>query len=123
VAANAFLIIRVNDDPGLGQKELGIRLHLAPSTVSRFIDMLAFKGHLTRCAIGKTARICSTQAGERLRKPIEGAWEGLHQRYAQVLGRKTGDALTAAIDKASQQLSDPKGFPIGQNPSCDTSRE
>ncbi|MEE8416834.1 MAG: MarR family transcriptional regulator [Desulfobacterales bacterium] len=36
--SHAFLMMLVNDNPGIGQKELCEQLHLAPSTVTRFID-------------------------------------------------------------------------------------
>lgn len=103
--SHAFLMMLVNDNPGIGQKELCERLHLAPSTVTRFIDALVYKGYLTRQTEGKASNVYATRAGEALRRPIEDAWKGLHQRYAKVLGLKEGDALTAMIDEAGQKLS------------------
>lgn len=104
--SHAFLMMQVNDYPGIGQKELCERLHLAPSTITRFIDALEYKGYLTRQTEGKATKIYATEAGKALRKPIEDAWKRLHQRYAEVLGLKEGDALTAMIDEAGQKLSD-----------------
>jgi DNA-binding MarR family transcriptional regulator len=103
--SHAYLVMLVNDYPGIGQKELCERLHLAPSTVTRFIDALVYKGYLTRQTKGKASNVYATKAGEALRKPIEEAWQELHQRYAKVLGLKEGDALTAMIDEAGQKLS------------------
>jgi DNA-binding MarR family transcriptional regulator len=103
--SSAFLMMLVNDQPGISQKELCEHLHLAPSTVTRFIDALVYKGYLTRRTEGKTSKVYSTQAGQQLSQPIEQAWKRLHQRYASVLGPKKGDALTAAIDAASDKLS------------------
>ena len=40
--SHAFLMMLVNDNPGIGQKELCEQLHLAPSTVTRFIDALVY---------------------------------------------------------------------------------
>ena len=105
--AHAFLMMLVNDNPGIGQKELCEQLHLAPSTVTRFIDALVYKGYLTRHADGKASKVYATDAGENLRKPIADAWKSLHQRYAKVLGLKEGDELTAMIDHASNKLSNP----------------
>jgi DNA-binding MarR family transcriptional regulator len=104
--SHAFLMMLVNDEPGIGQKELCARLHLAPSTVTRFIDALVYKGYLTRQTDGKTSKVFATRAGEKLRDPIENAWGALHRRYAKVLGLKKGDALTALIDEAGQKLSE-----------------
>lgn len=103
--SHAFLMMLVNDNPGIGQKELCEQLHLAPSTVTRFIDTLVYKGYLTRQTDGKASKVYATKEGENLRKPIEEAWKSLHQRYAKVLGLKKGDELTAMIDDASNKLS------------------
>ncbi len=102
--SHAFLMMLVNDNPGIGQKELCEQLHLAPSTVTRFIDTLVYKGFLTRQADGKASRVYATMEGENLRKPIADAWKNLHQRYADVLGVIKGDELTAMIDAASNKL-------------------
>ena len=101
----AFLMMLVNDNPGIGQKELGAQLHLAPSTVTRFIDSLVHRGYLARKSDGKVSRVYATEAGRSLRKPIAEAWKSLHQRYAKVLGLKKGDELTEMINTASGKLN------------------
>lgn len=53
--SHAFVMMLVNDHPGIGQKELCAQLHLAPSTVTRFIDALVQRGYLTRHADGKAS--------------------------------------------------------------------
>ena len=106
--SHAFLMMLVTDNPGIGQKELSTQLHLAPSTVTRFIDTLVFKGYLTRRSEGKASSVFPTEAGEQLRGAIDDAWKSLHQRYAGVLGLKAGDELTAMIDRAAAKLSNPK---------------
>lgn len=103
--SHAFLMMLATDHPGIGQSELCERLHLAPSTVTRFIDALVHKGYLIRKAEGKASMVHATPAGEALRAPIDAAWSALHQRYAKVLGLKEGDELTALIDEAGQKLS------------------
>lgn len=102
--SHAFLMMLVNDNPGIGQKELGEQLHLAPSTVTRFIDTLTYRGLLTRQTDGKATKVFATRDGAKLRKPIEDAWKNLHQRYARVLGLNEGDRLTSMIDDASRRL-------------------
>ena len=106
--SHAFLMMLVNDRPGIGQKELCEQLHLAPSTVTRFIDAMVHKGCLTRQIDGKLSRVYATDAGQALQADIACAWERLHQRYAKILGLKYGDALTAMIDDASLKLSEAK---------------
>ncbi len=103
--SHAFLMMLATDDPGIGQKEVSEQLHLAPSTVTRFVDTLVHKGYLTRQSEGKATRIYPTQAGEALQQPIADAWKSLHQRYARVLGLDEGDELTAMIDRAAARLA------------------
>ena len=104
--SHAFLMMLATDQPGIGQKELSEQLHLAPSTVTRFVDTLVHKGYLTRQSEGKATCVFPTEAGQALQAPIAHAWKSLHERYAKVLGRKEGDALTAIIDRAAAQLAD-----------------
>jgi DNA-binding MarR family transcriptional regulator len=103
--SHAFLMMLVNDRPGIGQKELCVQLHLAPSTVTRFIDAMVHKDYLTRQTDGKRSRVYATDDGQTLQADIVDAWERLRQRYAKILGLKYGDALTAMIDDASLKLS------------------
>jgi len=103
--SHAFLMMLVNDNPGVSQKELCEQLHLAPSTVTRFVDTLAYKGFLTRQTHGKASKVYATNEGANLRQPIEDAWKRLHRRYAAILGLKNGDKLTAMIDAASNKLN------------------
>lgn len=102
--SHAFLIMLVNDDPGILQKELCDQLNLAPSTVTRMIDSLVHRGYLIRQVKGKATMVFATREGEVLQQPIYEAWESLHLRYAKELGLKDGDELTARIDQASIKL-------------------
>lgn len=83
------------------------RLHLAPSTVTRFIDTLAYRGYLQRRSEGKISRVFATESGTALSAAITAAWRSLHARYSAVLGQAAGDELTARIDTASVKLSQP----------------
>lgn len=103
--AHAFLMMLVNDRPGIFQKELAENLQLAPSTVTRFIDSLVHKGLLRRETEGKASKVYSTGDGQALQATIEAAWKELHGAYAKVLGLREGDALTAMIDAASEKLN------------------
>ena len=102
--SHAFLMMQVVEQPGITQKALCAELHLAPSTVTRFVDALVHKGYLQRTAQGKTTRITATESGRRMHRPIMEAWKRLHMRYADILGREEGDALTREIGRAGTLL-------------------
>ena len=102
--SHAFLMMLTNETPGISPKELSGRLHLAPSTVTRFIDVLVYKGLLRRESEGKTIKIFATSEGQNLQQSIQDAWKRLHERYAAVLGREAGDDLALLRDQANQKL-------------------
>jgi DNA-binding MarR family transcriptional regulator len=102
--AGAFIIMLVDENPGLNQKELGGHLHLAQSTITRFIDKLESKGLITRRAEGKNSYIYPSKKGIAVRKDIERAWQRLYGRYSALLGVSDGEKLTALLDRAGDKL-------------------
>ena len=101
----AFLLTLVNTSPGISQKELASGLHIAPSTVSRFVDTLRGKGYLTKNIEGRSAFIFPTDAGRSLQADIEKVWHSLYERYSKILGREHGEMLTGLTASASRKLS------------------
>ena len=102
--SHAFLIMLVNEYPGIGPKRLGDHLNLAPSTVTRFVDALIYKGHLTKKSQGKNTSIEITDQGKELLVPIAGAWKNLYHQYSDSIGEQEGIALTATLDAAVKKL-------------------
>ena len=103
--SHAFLLMLVIERPGISQKELSEALHLAPSTVTRFVDSLQMqRGLVERRAKGKLAQIYPTDQGLKMRETIAKCWKGLYARYSEILGEERGCELTRAIDRASRKL-------------------
>ena len=100
----AFLLLLVNASPGICPTDLATELHLAPSTVTRFIDKLEAKGYLERRANGKTIGIYPSEKGTEMQETINRAWHELYTRYSIVLGEEYSRDLTQMIDEASQKL-------------------
>ena len=101
----AFLLTLVIDNPGVSQKELASQLHIAPSTVSRFVDTLVSRGFVTKTCEGRNTFIFPTDAGASLKPAIEKVWHGLYERYSKILGREQGKRLTELTASASKKLS------------------
>lgn len=101
--SHAFVLMAAAEDPGVGPGELATRLSLAPSTVTRLVDLLVSRGYLTRTAEGRTARLAPTPAGLALLKGVEKAWMRLHKTYSEILGPE-GDRLAADMDAACRKL-------------------
>lgn len=102
--SHAFLLMVVFDTPGITQRELAGQLQLAPSTITRFIDNLAYRGLLLREIDGKNSRITCTLAGYNLQPQLQAAWKNLYNRYSRVLGIDKGHSLTSLLDETSKNL-------------------
>jgi DNA-binding MarR family transcriptional regulator len=100
----AFLVMVVNERQGISQKELAGILHLAPSTITRFIDKLERKKIVRRTGEGKVSRVHPTEAGMKMQEKITGCWAALYERYSKILGKRNGEALTGLIDRAGLAL-------------------
>lgn len=104
--SHAFLVMVACNQPGIGPSELGQGLHLAPSTITRFVEHLENKGYLRRESHGRQVSVFPTPAGEALVPQLQAAWANLHDRYQAVLG-DSGHELAVAIDSAHRDLTDP----------------
>jgi DNA-binding MarR family transcriptional regulator len=102
--SHAFLMMLAIETPGITQKELSHALHLAPSTVTRFIDTLVNRGYLERKAHGKSVCVFPTEDGLALGDAIAHAWHSLYERYCRLLGPQAGDDLARRIDRAVGML-------------------
>ncbi len=102
--SHAFLLMLVNENPGIGQKALSDALHLTPSTVTRMIDSLVRREYLYRTREGRAVEVFPTSAGKDLQTPIAAAWKRLYHAYSECLGQDTGNELTAKIREAGDRL-------------------
>lgn len=102
----AFAIMLVNDQPGITIKELSEHLHLAHSTVVRFVDKLVHNGFVERKQGKKIVQIYPTDKAKRIQVDIEAAWKQLYSDYSDILGKDNGDKLTKDIFLANQRVED-----------------
>ncbi|RLQ93435.1 MarR family winged helix-turn-helix transcriptional regulator [Falsibacillus albus] len=100
----AFLIMAVIDQPGMTQKQLSEKLHIAPSTCTRFVDKLIVKQLVDRRQEGKLVYISPTEKGEQLLPDIKKCWKVLYIRYSDILGKEVGDQLSIDLHQLSNQL-------------------
>lgn len=100
----AFLLTLAVDSPGISQKELASQLHMAPSTVSRFVDALVTKQLIVKETEGRNTYIHPTDTGRELHPLIAKAWRGLYERYSEILGHEEGDLLAKMTADASRKL-------------------
>ena len=101
----AFVLMAVNSYPGIQPKELSEYLQLTPSTVTRLIDKLEFKGYLERKNCGRSTEIFPNQKSLELNDQIKSSWTALHKRYSSLVGEAGGKELTEKINQAIDDLT------------------
>ena len=100
----AFLLMTVSEKPGIQPKEISKKLQLTPSTITRLIEKMEYRGFLERKQSGRCTQVYATEAGLALHPKIKDAWQQLYQHYADVLGAEESNQLTADIYDAVTKL-------------------
>lgn len=100
----AFLLMTVNDKPGIQPKEISFQMQLTPSTVTRLVEKMESKGYLERKTVGRSTEVYPTESAKKLHPKIKKAWKDLFKAYAAVLGEDSSKDLTAAINQAAMKL-------------------
>ena len=83
--SHALILYIVNQYGTIHQKEIGEKLHLTPSTITRFVEKLEGKKLVSKSAEGKNVYIHTTQKGQQLQQEIILAWKQLHDWYGNIL--------------------------------------
>ena len=99
-----FLLMTVIERPGISQNLICEVLHIAPSTLTRFIDKLEGKGLVVRKSEGKNSFIYSTEKGIEFQESIEKARANLYNRYSEILGYEEADKLAKIVNDAFNRL-------------------
>ena len=101
----AFLIMTVNEKPGIQPKEISQNMQLTPSTVTRLVEKMENKGFVERKYVGRTTEVYPTKSGQSLQAKIKKAWKNLFDRYSDILGKEEAKKLTALAYEASQKIN------------------
>lgn len=100
----AYLIITINDFPGISQKELCKKLTIAPSTSTRFIDKLVKNNYVVRKPDGKHIFIYLTDKGISLCNEIYESLNKIYLRHLEILDESHSQQLIHLLHKASELM-------------------
>jgi MarR family transcriptional regulator, organic hydroperoxide resistance regulator len=100
----AFLIMSINNKPGIQPGEISNEMKLTPSTVTRLIEKMEYRGLLERRSNGKFTEVYTTQKGLEIIPQIKTCWMNLYKRYTDVLGEDKSSQLTSMIYEAVRKL-------------------
>jgi len=102
----AFVLMTVNDKPGIQPTEISQQMMLTPSTVTRLIDKLESKRYLKREYEGKQTKVFPTEKSLVLDKKLRESWHKLFVKYSDILGENMSIDLTSDISKAVGKLEE-----------------
>jgi DNA-binding MarR family transcriptional regulator len=100
----AFIIMTVNDNPGIHAGKLAEIMMLKPSTVTRLIEKLEKRKLLKRHTDGRITLINPTKKSLLMHKTIKASWHNLYKRYIKIIGEKEASGLTDKIFNAALKL-------------------
>lgn len=81
-------------------------LHLAPSTLTRFVEKLQIKGYVRVESEGRTNFVYLTDEGRALSGVVQDSWDQLHDSYFAILGEEHGDQLALELSQAADVLKE-----------------
>jgi DNA-binding MarR family transcriptional regulator len=102
--SHALILYLVNQEEELHQKEIGEKLHLTPSTITRFIEKLVRKKLVTKRTEGKNVFICSTEEGLLLQNEIISSWNRLNDTYKDILTEEEALQFITISSKLIEKL-------------------
>ena len=101
----AFVLMTVSSQPGIHPKDLSTHMQLTPSTVTRLVEKLEFRGLLKRKIAGRSTEIQLTSKGQKLIGVIEKSWGNLYERYSNQIGEEEAKELTLKMNDALDKLT------------------
>ncbi|WP_431159107.1 MarR family winged helix-turn-helix transcriptional regulator [Winogradskyella poriferorum] len=96
----AFLLMTVNDAPGIQPKAISRQMQLTPSTVTRLIEKMEYRGLLERKSVGRATEVFPTEKSLALKPELKKAWQSLYKQYNTILGKDEARQLTDDIYSA-----------------------
>lgn len=100
----AFILMTVNNHPGISPMEISRIMLLAPSTVTRFLDKMEEGHYIFREQHGKNIKVHPTQQGVDLKGELQSSWERLYLRYSTLLGKESSANLSTDLTDATLKL-------------------
>ena len=103
-APYVYLLIVVNQYPGITIKELGEKLDVAPSTCTRFVDALVKQGILTKTQEWKTVHVNLTDLGKEKTDLIDSRIKAFREKCTEIISNDEYEQLASAMCEASDRF-------------------
>lgn len=93
----AFLLMVINEKPGIQPKNIAETMQLSQSTITRLIEKLELKNFAIRRTEGKNTKVTPTEKSLLLQPELDAAWLKIYNRYTEILGNDYSTNLTSQI--------------------------
>lgn len=104
-ASYVELLLILKERGETGQSELAESLHLAPSTITRFLARLEKRGWVEKKAEGRAVRAALTTTGKRKVKELEKSYMLAKEGLEQILGNKYVETLKPLLHHGSELMT------------------
>ena len=99
-----FIILILEQKDNISQKEIAEMLHIAPSTVARFIEKLVSKGLVKVISQGRKSLVSLTEQGREFSVEVDEGWENLHVACDSLLGHAESVTLNQEINATTNRI-------------------
>ncbi len=100
----AILLMIVKKNPGIQPGQLSHLMKLTPSTITRLIEKLEYKGLVERKVAGRTTHVFIFKLSNQLEMKINRAISNLKSGYEKLLGKRLAKEMTKLHLKALNKL-------------------
>ncbi len=91
--SHAYLLHAIVLSEGISPSKLASIMCLSPSTVTRLVDKLVYRGLVEREFIGKTSNLKATKSGVELKDIIEQSMQKLNSKFIEIFGEQKIESL------------------------------
>jgi DNA-binding MarR family transcriptional regulator len=105
----AFLMMIVLDYPGITPNDVAVKLDLAPSTITRFLDRLEREKLVERTSEKRNVFIYPTKKGTSMKKIIEESWNDLASKFGESITAERYKMVVKNINGIYDDLVKTKG--------------
>ncbi len=102
--SDAYLVMVVNEKPGVQPTEISEKILLAPSTITRMIEKLEKRSIVTRMQEGKYTFVKPTEKGVEIYQFVLKKWQEINHIYLTKLSEPTVEMLIVATSEAVAKL-------------------
>ncbi len=105
-SSHAFLLLLVNNQSAIQPSELSNKLQLTPSTITRLIEKMEYRGYVERKSAGRATHVEPTSKSKKIDKKLRMARQQLHEQCTEILGERYTRVLTEMTHKAAKHINE-----------------